>query len=52
MKNKTFSIKRLPATASTILLLFLLESCKKEILNSGVTKEFTLQSAANGATYK
>jgi predicted alpha/beta superfamily hydrolase len=52
MKNKTVLIKRLVATASTILLLFFLGSCKKDVFNSGVTKEFTLQSAANGATYE
>jgi uncharacterized protein len=51
MKSKTILVKRLFA-ASTIMLLFLLVSCTKdEIIKSGVVKEFTLQSAANGASY-
>ncbi len=52
MKNKTVLINRLLSASSAIIMLFLLSSCTKdEVFSSGVTKEFTLQSAANGATY-
>lgn len=51
MKNETFLMKRLFATTSTIMLLLLLGSCTKESFNPGTTKEFTLQSVANGASY-
>ena len=52
MKSKTILIKRLLTATSAILLLFLLSSCTKdEVFNAGAIKEFTLQSAANGATY-
>ena len=50
MKIKTILIKRLFAS-SVIMLVFLLNSCTKEVFNSGVKKEFTLQSVANGANY-
>jgi uncharacterized protein len=50
MKKRTVLIKGLFAT-SAIMLVFLLNSCKKEVFNSGITKEFTLQSVANGASY-
>ena len=50
MKKRTVLIKGLFAT-SAIMLTFLLNSCKKEVFNSGITKEFTLQSVANGASY-
>jgi uncharacterized protein len=52
MKSKTGLIKQLFAATGAIVLLLLLGSCKKEVFNSGVTKEFTLQSVANGATYE
>lgn len=53
MKSKTILIKRLLTATSAILLLFLLSSCTKdEVFNTGVTKEFSLQSSANGATYE
>lgn len=53
MKNKTGLIKRLLTATSVIMLLFFLSSCTKdEVFTSGVIKEFTLQSAANGATYE
>jgi predicted alpha/beta superfamily hydrolase len=51
MKKKIVLLKRIFATASTITMLTLLGSCKKEIFNSGVTKEFTIQSAYTGASY-
>ncbi len=52
MKNKTVLINRLLSAVSAIIMLFLLSSCTKdEVFTSGVTKEFTLQSTANGATY-
>ncbi len=52
MEKKIVLIKRLLAASSAVMMLFLLSSCKKdEVFNSGVTKEFSLQSSANGATY-
>lgn len=52
MKKKTSLFKRMLTGTSTILLLLLLSSCTKdETFKSGETKEFTLQSAANGASY-
>lgn len=52
MNNKTVLIKRLLATSSAIMMMSLLSSCTKdEVFNVGETKEFTLQSTANGATY-
>ena len=51
MKKRTVLIKRLVAITGAIMMMFLLGSCKKEVFNSGVTKEFTLQSVANGASY-
>ena len=51
MKNKNVLLKRFAATASVIILILLLSSCAKEKFNVGVTKEFTLQSASNGASY-
>ena len=51
MKNKT-ALNGLPGiTAIAIMLVTLLGSCKKEVYNSGTTKEFTLRSDANGASY-
>jgi predicted alpha/beta superfamily hydrolase len=52
MKSATACIKKLRVTASIFLLAFLLSSCTKEAFTSGETKEFTLRSAANGATYE
>lgn len=51
MKNKTTLIKRLLAATGVIALLFLSSCTKDEVFNSGVTREFSLRSAANGATY-
>jgi len=51
MKSKFILSKQLFAATAAIMLLFLSASCKKEVFNSGVTKEFTLQSVANGAAY-
>jgi len=51
MKKKIVLIKSIRSATGFILLLFLLSSCTKELFNSGITKEFTLQSSANGATY-
>ena len=50
MKIKTVLIKGLFASGA-IMLVFLLNSCEKEVFTSGVKNEFTIQSAANGATY-
>jgi uncharacterized protein len=52
MKKKNVLIKTIPSATGIILLLFLLSSCTKELFNSGVTKEFTLQSNVNGASYQ
>lgn len=52
MKTKTISIQRLIRSTSVIVLLLLQSSCiKDEAFISGETREFTLQSTANGATY-
>lgn len=51
MKKKIVLIKSIRSATGFILLLFLLSSCTKELFNSGITKEFTLQSSASGATY-
>jgi uncharacterized protein len=51
MKSKTVLIKRLFTITSAIILVFLLSSCTKEVFNSGATKEFIVQSAADGASY-
>ena len=50
MKIKTVLSKGLFASGA-VMLVFLLNSCKKEVFNSGVKAAFTLQSAANGASY-
>lgn len=51
MKNEIFLVKRLFATTSAIMLVLLAGSCKKEVFNSGTSKEFTLQSDDNGVSY-
>jgi hypothetical protein len=51
MKKKTVLLKRILASTSAIMLLFLFGSCEKEVFNAGVTNAFTLQSFANGASY-
>jgi uncharacterized protein len=51
MKTRTVLIKKPGSTTGLLLLVFLLNSCTKEVFNSGVTKEFTLRSVANGASY-
>ena len=50
MKIKTVLIKWLFASGA-IVPVFFLNSCEKEVFTSGVKNEFTVQSAANGATY-
>jgi uncharacterized protein len=50
MKKRTVLIKGLFGSGA-IILVFLLNSCTKEVFHSGEKKEFTLQSAANGASY-
>jgi predicted alpha/beta superfamily hydrolase len=52
MKSKIVLVQRFFALTSAIMLIFLLGSCKKEVFNSGQTKEFTLQSTANGVPYE
>jgi uncharacterized protein len=51
MKNIAALNRKSRITAIAIILLFLLGSCRKEVFNSGMTREFTLQSVANGAIY-
>jgi uncharacterized protein len=51
MKKDTVLIKRVFTITSALMLLLFLGSCKKEVFSSGITKEFSLQSTANGATY-
>ncbi|HRH50382.1 MAG TPA: alpha/beta hydrolase-fold protein [Panacibacter sp.] len=51
MKNENFLVRKLFATTSAIMLLFLLGSCKKEVFSPGTTNEFTLQSVDNGTSY-
>lgn len=51
MKKRTVLIKKLFATTGAIMMISLLVSCKKEVFKSDITKEFTLQSVANGASY-
>jgi hypothetical protein len=52
MKRTTVLIKKLRAATGIFLLLYLLNSCTKEAFTFGEMKEFTLRSAANGATYE
>ncbi len=51
MKIKTFLFRKPSSAGKLMLLVFLLHSCTKEVFNSGVTREFTLRSFANGAFY-
>lgn len=50
-KNKTRLYKNIPAIAIAIILLSLLGSCKKEVFNPELTREFSIQATANRATY-
>lgn len=52
MKSKTGLTKTLFAVTGLIGLILLLGSCEKETFSSGIIKEFTLQSNANGASYE
>lgn len=52
MKNKLVLIKQMLVVTSAMMLLFFVSSCTKdEVFKTGATKEFTLQSTANGASY-
>ena len=51
MQSKTGLTKKLLGAAAVIALIFLLGSCSKEVFDSGITKEFTLTSNVNGASY-
>lgn len=44
-------IQRILTTASAIMLVFMFHSCQKEVFDPVLTKEFSIQAAANGATY-
>jgi predicted alpha/beta superfamily hydrolase len=50
-KNKSMMFKNIPAIAIAIMLLSFLGSCKKEVFSPELTREFSIQSTANGATY-
>lgn len=50
-QNKSTLAKSIPVAVIAILLLSFLGSCKKEVFSPGLTREFSIQSAANGATY-
>lgn len=50
-KNKSMLFKNMPAIAVAIALLSFLGSCKKEVFSPELTREFSIQSTANGATY-
>jgi len=50
-KNKSMKFKNIPAIAIVIMLLSFLVSCKKEVFSPELTREFSIQSTANGATY-
>jgi uncharacterized protein len=51
MKKNQVRVKSLRTIATAVILVFFLGSCSKELYTSGLTKEFALQSADNGATY-
>jgi predicted alpha/beta superfamily hydrolase len=51
MKNTAKRIRNLSVIAVSMILLSFLGSCKKEVFNPELTREFSLQSIANGATY-
>lgn len=51
MKKKKGLIKSGRSVMGLLLLTFLLISCSKEKFDSGITKEFSLKSNVNGATY-
>ncbi len=50
-KNKSIMFKNIPAIAIAVVLLSFLGSCKKEVFSPELTREFSIQSKANGATY-
>lgn len=50
-KNKSMMFKNFPAIAVVAMLLFFLGSCKKEVFSPELTREFSMHSTANGATY-
>ena len=50
-KNKSMMFKSIPAIAIAIMLLSFLQSCKKEVFSPELTRDFSIQSTANGATY-
>jgi uncharacterized protein len=51
MKKNRVPVKSLRIIASAVISVFFLSSCNKELYTPGLTKEFALQSTANGATY-
>lgn len=50
-KNKSWMFNNVPAITIAIILLSFLVSCRKEIFSAELTREFSIQSTANGATY-
>ena len=51
MKNNAAVFQRIWTIASATMLVFLFDSCQKEVFDPVLTKEFSIQSATNGATY-
>jgi uncharacterized protein len=51
MKTKTRRLLKYIAAFCTVMLLYTVSSCKKEVFNQGTVKSFSLQSAVNGVTY-
>ena len=51
MKYHAVMFKAMPLLASALMLVFLFSSCNKEAFDPALTREFVLQSTANGATY-
>lgn len=50
-KNKSRMLKNVPAITIAIMLLSFFVSCTKELFSPELTREFSIQSTANGATY-
>jgi len=51
MKNNNGLISRFYTITSALILVCFLGSCKKEVFDTGLTKDFVLQSAADGVSY-
>jgi predicted alpha/beta superfamily hydrolase len=51
IENKTTVFKGIHTGISVVGLLFILNSCEKEVFEPTLTHEFTIQSTSNGANY-